>query len=414
MDDTLPGDVQRVAGEYAYICRLLTDHPPSEPDDVDWQYFLVLADGHGVAPLLHYTLTSEDTLRFIPEHVQRALQHKYYSSTAQQALLFTELERIADVLPAPVILLKGAALASTLYPQPATRPLGDLDLLIPRSALDDAVAAVKSLGYNEFAPEIGAGMHEIASHHVHLRGGSDENLVVELHWTLASSDDTYYAPDLTWFWEQTEAWKPERSGAQEIERRAEREQEGMQGSGASMRQLTPTAHLLFLAAHLMLQHGARDARLLWFYDLHLLLTKCGDRIEWETLIEKAQAFHWAPALHAALRGVHARLDTPLPKEQMRLLVEITNRDPAAAALVKRQSITNPTQTMRVRSKLAGMSWPSRLRYVRNQLLPHPKYIHWRYDPEPAWIWPLYYPYRWLHILRDGVRTVTRMITQCRP
>lgn len=389
---------------YDYICRLLAGDTSSNPNGKDWQRFVSLADAHGVAPLLHYTLTRQHVTHNLPEHVQHSLRNEYYTSTAQQALLLSELNRISHVVKSPMILLKGAALATTLYPEPATRPLSDLDFLIPRPALDDAVAAVRALGYSEHAPEIGAGMHQAASYHVHLRGGPGGNLMVELHWNLVGSDDDRYAPNLDWFWEQTEAWEQGSGSGRERERAGD----GMQNS-ATVLQLTPTAHLLFLAAHLVLQHGASHARLLWFYDLHLLLTKAGDRIEWETLIQKAGEFHWAPALYAGLRGTQARLGTPLPEAEMAALAEIVEQDPLAAILVERQSIADQTRVMRARSKLSGMSWRSRFRYVRNQVLPQRDYIRWRYEPEPAWLWVLYYPYRWWDILRDGLRTVVRMM-----
>ncbi|MFQ5344183.1 MAG: nucleotidyltransferase family protein, partial [Anaerolineae bacterium] len=54
------------------------------------------------------------------------------------------------------MLLKGAALANTLYPTPALRPLSDIDLLIPRQHLEPAVQAVKSLGYRQPYPEMTA------------------------------------------------------------------------------------------------------------------------------------------------------------------------------------------------------------------------------------------------------------------
>ncbi|MER3458636.1 MAG: hypothetical protein C4309_08450, partial [Chloroflexota bacterium] len=47
----------------------------------------------------------------------------------------------------PAIVLKGPALALTIYPDPALRVIGDLDLLVRREQVEQAMAALHSLGY---------------------------------------------------------------------------------------------------------------------------------------------------------------------------------------------------------------------------------------------------------------------------
>jgi len=50
---------------------------------------------------------------------------------ARNLLLYHELPRILKVLsPLPVIVLKGAALAATIYHRIGLRTMGDLDLLV--------------------------------------------------------------------------------------------------------------------------------------------------------------------------------------------------------------------------------------------------------------------------------------------
>lgn len=47
----------------------------------------------------------------------------------------------------PVMLLKGIAYAGRLYPDPAARPMTDVDLLVAPDAIDAALAALRRLGY---------------------------------------------------------------------------------------------------------------------------------------------------------------------------------------------------------------------------------------------------------------------------
>jgi hypothetical protein len=55
------------------------------------------------------------------------------------------------------ILLKGAALAYTLYPDPALRPMSDLDLLIHPQDLKQAVQVIQSMGYRKMESTSGKG-----------------------------------------------------------------------------------------------------------------------------------------------------------------------------------------------------------------------------------------------------------------
>jgi hypothetical protein len=74
------------------------------------------------------------------------------------------------------VLLKGAAhLVGELYPTPAIRLMGDLDLLIPQERGDDAVAALARIGFyvDQALPE--------AHRHLPLMRHVETNVVVELH-----------------------------------------------------------------------------------------------------------------------------------------------------------------------------------------------------------------------------------------
>jgi len=70
----------------------------------------------------------------------------------------------------------------------------------------------------------------------------------------------------------------------------------------SMR-LAPTANLLYLAAHLFLKHRGASGRLLWLYDLHLLLRDCREVLDWDAVLSKADEFGWTSALYGALLAV---------------------------------------------------------------------------------------------------------------
>ena len=101
------------------------------PDE--WQLLPQMAQAEGVGPLLYWNFKNENWPPGIPKEAAAALMGQYYTTLGHNTLLFRELSRILAALAEadiPVILLKGVDLAQTLYPDPALRLMGDLDLLV--------------------------------------------------------------------------------------------------------------------------------------------------------------------------------------------------------------------------------------------------------------------------------------------
>jgi hypothetical protein len=382
---------------YRTLCQLLSGQACPElrrRDDIavtsilgldGWRLLATTARREGVAPLLYHALREAGWPADVPTDVQADLRHAYYTTTAVNLLVYRELSRILTALhPIPIVVLKGAALAVTLYPSIGLRPMGDLDLLVPEERLAETVACLKALGYVEPHPKMLPGLQAMIGYDFPLQGGCDIHLTVEPHWSLIGGEESRYQPRIDWFWEQTEL---------------------VSLSGVQALVLKPTAHLLYLAAHLAIKHGEAHSPLRWFYDIHLSVTREGHRIDWNELILRAQEFRWAPALHIALTGTTARFATPLPAGLPESLIK--GADPRDQALVQRK--TRPqTRWEMVSDALASLNRHARLRLLLAYVIPSRTYVRWRYKPRPAWLWPLYYPYRWFDMLREGLTTLWRM------
>jgi hypothetical protein len=81
----------------------------------------------------------------------------------------------------PTVLLKGAALRFTAYRDSAERGFGDIDVLVPRDSLDDAVAALVAGGYE---PESDHKIQLYLEHFHHLILRKPRGFIVEVHWAL--------------------------------------------------------------------------------------------------------------------------------------------------------------------------------------------------------------------------------------
>lgn len=415
---------------HAAFCQALADRA-REVDwgafaPADWQAAPTLARLHGLAPLLYHKLSASGLLEDLPKPVALALAElrshlarDYYASAAHNQLIYAELGRalaalagisppgaqdFADGRGIPALALKGVALAAPLYGDIALRPMNDLDLLVRREHLQSAAQALISLGYQPFYPQhLGlAGWVDAAlNHHLHLRGGSSRNLILELHWSLVAGESDRRSPCLDWFWGQAESLPlPAELLASD------------RGSPPSLTTLTvqglsPTANLLYLAAHLFLQHGAERAIWLWYYDLYLLIQRRGDQIRWDELPALAAELRWTDALRLGLQAARDWFGVSLPPG---LLEELEGQSASRLASAARKPITRTADTWQ---SLQLLDRTTRLRLLLALIFPRPQYLHWRYRPRPAWLLPLYYPWRWLDIASDALRTLVGKLRQRR-
>ena len=121
----------------------------SEPD---WQELNRIAAMHRLQPLLHARHGANPAVSPATAASWRAA-HRFAAITAlaQRAELArtTALLAAAGFVP---IALKGAWLAHHAYPEPAQRPLRDLDLLVPREQVLGAFEALLSAGFVQLDP----------------------------------------------------------------------------------------------------------------------------------------------------------------------------------------------------------------------------------------------------------------------
>ena len=115
-----------------------------------WNRVVDLAYQQDVAPLIYNTLSRFDTSVVNCTSALRRLRAAYYVNAVRNTLLFQELQNILRTLGRrgrAAIVLKGAALAETVYPNRALRPMSDLDLLIHKEELVDVEELFAELDY---------------------------------------------------------------------------------------------------------------------------------------------------------------------------------------------------------------------------------------------------------------------------
>ena len=360
----------------------------------EWVELAEVAEAEGVAPLLYSRFDTGGWPPGAPLPVQRSLRRAYFNTAGTNLTLYEELARVLPALEAltrkrgrpAALVLKGVDLATSLYANIALRPATDLDLLFPQEAMQESFEVLAGLGYREVGAEMAPGLKRLARQATKLTGGLHQVIVLDFHWSLVSGTTDRRAPALDWFWEQSESYETP--------------------DGDSMRffHLSSTANLLYLAAHMILQHGASESRLIWLYDIHLLASSSS--VNWEQVVCRAQEFRWAGAMRTALEVSRKRFDTPFPAGVMRELEE--RRDATSDRTVKRLAHPIHTRALTTWNEWSNLDGRGRLLLLWGIVLPTPAYVRWRYQPRPHWLWPLCYPYRWWLIVWEGLGTLVKL------
>jgi len=127
----------------------------------------------------------------LPCDLERSILARQLLARHQASEILAQIEAIP---------LKGLHLAHRLYPSPGLRDMGDLDLLVRRSSLRDADAALRTLGYvPDFDPqEVDGGTLQAVEY------WRDESMPVHLHWhvTNASLPHFMYRIDVDEIWRE--------------------------------------------------------------------------------------------------------------------------------------------------------------------------------------------------------------------
>ncbi len=343
-----------------------------------WRQIIDAAFRHDLAPMLLWVAKQS-----APDIVTGPLWKPVITVTRGTAVRYVTLEatrkQVSLALIAaqiPALWLKGIALAHTVYPQPVLRRMSDLDVLVPYDQRENALGLVEGLGYHFYKTEgklmsSREVMELNQTHHYHLRGGTRDSVVLELHFRLLSSDNKLLPLDkLEWFWTQTTTLQ----------------------NSSQFTVPQPEAHLLYLCAHAILQHGEGDTSLRQYFDLHQIVTNAP--VDWDVVVEQAATLGWGYAVDRALSLAVRYFSTPVPAAVFAdLRKSRTKHDSVAGRALRIRS--KGSRLERVLIRLQDMSFTERVGLVRRILFPPRPYMRVRYGLRPDQrVWPAYL-YRWL-------------------
>jgi hypothetical protein len=306
--------------------------------DADWDNLVETSSRHGITPILYFRVQPLFAQINIPPRVEERLRSTYLSSAARNAQFFHELAKVLQSLKdsgIPVICLKGAHLAWTVYGNIALRPMGDFDLLVREEDIGRAGGILPPLGY---APTGYVNIDEMIPVLKHLPrfvkpGGPD----LELHWRLVSPEHPL-AVDMEGLWQRAE-----KSTIQGIETRV----------------LSPEDLLLHLCEHSCFHH-------LWGYGLKALcdiaqtIDYYGTTMDWRALTDRARQWNAGRIVYVTLAMAHKMLGSAVPEAVLETLQPPCADREAMTALAEELVFSEPSPLTRN----AAVLWDHTGRYSK--------------------------------------------------
>jgi len=146
---------------------------------------------NGLAPWIFFQL-NRDGYKGVqwPDKAKQLLRMQYLQTLVmnqQKWKVFREIYEIAASKNIQVIPLKGTALAFSLYPEEALRPMGDLDILVPQKQVLELRDLLLAKGAKKLHVPISR-LHEKV--HAHISALSWQNIMIEPHQRLFAMGST--------------------------------------------------------------------------------------------------------------------------------------------------------------------------------------------------------------------------------
>jgi hypothetical protein len=337
--------------------------------EIDWNALVERIKAERLGPLLHGAFAQAP---FVPASVTESWQRAYRSAALSYVVWSGTLKRVADALARggiPLIVLKGAALAETIYDKPTLRPLADIDVLIRREQVPAALEVLQAAGYAPPGAAESEGYTLRFENELAVSSRNQFGVAIDIHWSLF--DSHYYQRTLShdWFWNSS-----------------------VPLSGYAARMLGPEAQLLHLSTHFMVHHHGKG--ILWLYDIVRLLRHHDGSLDWDRVFAEGERCELVLSLQRTLERGTDELGLKIETAQRAILSHL---QPSAQ---ERHVFDHPTLgTGSARhfwnDVLTLPDWRARASYVAHRLIPSPAFMRRRYQiRSDAWL-PLYYPYRWL-------------------
>jgi hypothetical protein len=365
-------DNSRALKERAWITAFLRGEK-AEPKDHDWEAVFSICQGEGISPILYKIIEKQGAFE-IPAVIQDHFKAAYLLNHFRNETFLNNLKDMLGLFQRqsiPVILLKGAALFTTLYEDPALRPMSDLDLLVHEENLEKAHRIFIDAGYLLNGKEYWPWWRKFGGE----RGFVRDDVLVELHWNLGGPDFPL--------------------SSVEVFPRAKK----IVVSGAPALTLSPEDFLLFHLYHAVYRHAIFN--LIWLMDIVKITTLWKEEIKWERFWKKAKALNFAPGASLGLKEAKEVLGAYVPQEILRDGVPYPKK---LAWLINFMGKTELKGNLLTFMRVPGIK--DKALFLLGVYFPSPSFLRLRYQVSKKVAW-LYFFLRPFLVIAKALKALSR-------
>ncbi len=327
-----------------------------------------ICDVEELAPLIHQRLAERGAGEDWPESIRNELANRTRVAAGEELLRGAEICSVVEALAIAgvrTLLIKGAPLAYSVYPTPASRPRDDCDLLISVAHVQAARDVMASLGYAQtvLCSDL------FSQFEVQKRDRFGAVHAFDVHWKI--STQPVFASVLTYEEMLLRARPVPALGPHAI-----------------------TAGLvdaLLLACIHPVMHHQNAARVLWAYDTHLLALRMTSD-DFGDFVRHARQKRVAAVCAHQLRLTQSLFATAVPADVLAALSAVTDEPSADYLASERRWHHELASSVRGLPHLGD-----RVRLLREVLLPSPGYMLGAYGlrgkPRAPWLLPALYLHR---------------------
>jgi hypothetical protein len=188
----------------------------------------------------------------------------------------------------PTLVLKGAPLALVSYSKPAARPMGDLDVAVPKECAEDAIRLLQDEGWTSPRKNLRTRSVYHATPFYNARGYE-----FDLHWNILT--ETSGKPIEARFWETARPFD---------------------FNGFPTHMVDPALALVHVLVHGLRTNPFPPVR--WVADTLTLVRRSPD-LDWGLLVDFANSAHVTQRTRLGLAFINEHFDAPIPSEILEAL-----------------------------------------------------------------------------------------------
>jgi hypothetical protein len=360
--------------ERAWITAFLRGEK-AEPKDLAWDAVFSICQEEGVSPVLYKTI-GEQELFEIPSVIRDSFKAAYLLNHFRNETFLNDLKDLLGLFQKeniPIVLLKGAALLTALYKDPALRPMDDLDLLVHEEDLAKAHHLFITAGYPLTGKEYWPWWRKFGGARNYSRG----SVLVELHWNLGGPDFPLSSAEVF-----TRTKKIALSGTQALT-------------------LSPEDFLLYHLYHAVYHHAI--LKLIWLMDIVKITTSWKEEIKWERFWEKAKALNLAPGVGLGLREAKEVMGAYVPEEILRETIPYPK---TLACLINFKGESEQKGNLLTLMRIPGIK--DKALFLLGTNFPSPDFLRFRYHVSKKVAW-LYFFLRPFLVITKALKALSRTV-----